>query len=89
MGADKDIDFAIERMPHLRQFLQQGLTENVGMVDAVQRLGKAISPAPGRTMPGAASGASNPGNVTQLQPRTTLGGSERGSASDKQSGNVS
>ncbi|WP_423811387.1 flagellar protein export ATPase FliI [Pseudohongiella acticola] len=87
MGADKDIDFAIERMPHLRQFLQQGLTENVGLADAVARLGKAISPAPGRTMPGA-GGANAPGNVTQLQPRTTLGGSDRG-APDKQSGNAS
>ena len=87
MGADKDIDFAIERMPHLRQFLQQGLTENVGLADAVARLGKAISPAPGRTMPGA-GGTNAPGNVTQLQPRTTLGGSDRG-APDKQSGNAS
>ena len=90
MGSDKDIDFAIERMPHLRQFLQQGLTENVGLADAVQRLGKAISPAPGRTMPGAAGkNASTPGNVTQLQPRTTLGGSERGAQTDKQTGNAS
>lgn len=90
MGSDKDIDFAIERMPHLRQFLQQGLTENVGLADAVQRLGKAISPAPGRTMPGAAgNNAGNPGNVTQLQPRTTLGGSERGGPAEKQTGNAS
>ena len=52
MGADRDIDFSIERMPHLRQFLQQGLTENVGMNEAVDRLAKAITP-PTRKMPGA------------------------------------
>lgn len=87
MGADKDIDFAIERMPHLRQFLQQGLTENVGLADAVQRLGKAISPPPARSMPG--TGAGNAGNVTHLQPRTTLGGSDRGGQPEQQSGNAS
>ncbi|MBC54413.1 MAG: flagellum-specific ATP synthase FliI [Gammaproteobacteria bacterium] len=89
MGSDKDIDFAIERMPHLRQFLQQGLTEKVSLADAAQRLGKAISPVSGRPMPGAAGSASNPGNVTQLQPRTTLGGSERGGQPDRQSGSAS
>jgi flagellum-specific ATP synthase len=88
MGADKDIDFAIERMPHLRQFLQQGLAENVAMPDAIQRLGKAISPAPARTL-SQGTGAGNGGNVTQLQPRTTLGGSERNDQVDKQSGNAS
>jgi flagellum-specific ATP synthase len=74
MGADKDIDFAIERMPHLKQFLQQGLTENVPLATSVERLGKAITPL-SRTLPG-----QNPGNVTTLQPRT-LGGSERSQAS--------
>jgi len=89
VGADKDIDFAIERMPHLRQFLQQGLTENVSMADAVLRLGKAISPAPGRALSGAGPVANSPANVTQLQPRTTLGGSDRGGQPDKLSGNAS
>ena len=72
VGADKDIDFAIERMPHLRQFLQQGLSENIALGTAVERLGKAITPMT-RTMPGNNSGNAN---VTTLQPRT-LGGSER------------
>jgi len=89
VGADKDIDFAIERMPHLRQFLQQGLTENVSMADAVLRLGKAISPAPGRALSGSGPVANSPANVTQLQPRTTLGGSDRGGQPDKLSGNAS
>lgn len=70
-GSDKDIDFAIERMPHLRQFLQQGLTDNVSLPAAVERLGKAITPPPSRTLPGAGNA-----NVTQLQPRT-LGSGER------------
>ena len=81
MGADRDIDFSIERMPHLRQFLQQGLTENVGMNEAVDRLAKAITPLT-RKMPGAQGSATN---VTQLPPRSgdgrpeprTLGGNER------------
>jgi flagellum-specific ATP synthase len=72
VGADKDIDFAIERMPHLRQFLQQGLSENIALDTAVERLGKAITPL-SRTMPGNNIGNAN---VTTLQPRT-LGGSER------------
>lgn len=85
MGADKDIDFAIERMPYLRQFLQQGLTENVSMADATQRLGKAITPPRAQTSAGAGN---NAGNVTQLQPRTTLGGNEREQGAERQSGNV-
>ena len=70
MGADKDTDFAIERMPHLRQFLQQGLTEKVGLENAVVRLQKAITPPSLRTEGAAAS------NVTSL-PSRTLGSSER------------
>jgi flagellum-specific ATP synthase len=70
-GSDKDIDFAIERMPHLRQFLQQGLTDNVSLPAAVERLGKSITPPQSRTLPGAGNT-----NVTQLQPRT-LGSGER------------
>lgn len=62
-GSDKDIDFAIERMPHLRQFMQQGLKEKVSFEEALQRLGKIVVPAP---RPGAHSGS----NVTPLQSRT-------------------
>lgn len=95
MGADKDIDFAIERMPHLKQFLQQGLTENVALATAVERLGKAITPL-SRTL--AANSAGNPppnspggASVTTLQPRT-LGGSERNraaAAGDRETGRAS
>lgn len=60
-GSDKDIDFAIERVPHLRQFTQQGLKERIGYDEALQKLGRAVVPSAGR-------GA--PGNVTQLQART-------------------
>ena len=88
MGADRDIDFAIERMPHLRQFLQQGLTESVALSEAVLRLGRAIAP-PTRTMPGSRPGADGAAsNVTQMPPRDsqnsvasapgrTLGGRDR------------
>ncbi len=60
-GSDKDIDFAIERMPHLRQFMQQGLKEKVGFDEALQGLGKVV-------IPNARTAA--PANVTQLQSRT-------------------
>lgn len=75
MGADRDTDFAIERMPHLRQFLQQGLTEKVALADSVGRLRKAITPPSMRGEDGTAS------NVTTLAARPlssrSLGGSER------------
>jgi flagellum-specific ATP synthase len=59
-GTDKEIDFAIERMPHLRQFMQQGLQERVGFDEALQKLSKVVVPA---ARPGAS-------NVTPLQSRT-------------------
>ncbi len=65
-GADKDIDFAIERMPHLRQFMQQGLKERVSFDEALQRLSRVVVP-PAR--PGAAPGNAQ-NNVTPLQSRT-------------------
>jgi flagellum-specific ATP synthase len=75
MGSDRDIDFAIERMPHLRQFLQQGLTENVALLEAVDRLGKAITPPQRRLQNGQTAGS----NVTPLHNNEarTLGGSAR------------
>jgi flagellum-specific ATP synthase len=81
MGADRDIDFAIERMPHLRQFLQQGLHENVGLSEASERLNKAITPL-SRQLPGAPGGSnvtplrSAPAESGAAEPRT-LGGSDR------------
>ncbi|MDP2140842.1 MAG: flagellar protein export ATPase FliI [Gammaproteobacteria bacterium] len=62
-GSDKDTDFAIERMPHLRQFMQQGLKERVGYEEAVQKLNGVVIP-PART------GEAVPNNVTPLQSRT-------------------
>lgn len=60
-GSDKDIDFSIERMPHLLQFMQQGLKERVGFNEAVQRLSKAVIPT---------GGVAAQNNVTPLQSRT-------------------
>ncbi len=61
-GTDKDIDFAIERMPHLRQFMQQGLKEKVSFEEALQKLSRVVVPA---ARPNVASN-----NVTPLQSRT-------------------
>ena len=72
-GSDKDIDFAIERMPHLRQFMQQGLKEKVNFEEALQRMGKVVVPAP---RPGAQNGS----NVTPLQSRTLQHGAAQTAA---------
>lgn len=71
MGTDKETDFAIERMPHLRQFLQQELTDKVTLADSLTRLTKAVTPAASRTGDGMTAG-----NVTTLSSRT-LGSRER------------
>lgn len=72
MGSDPDTDFAIERMPHLLQFLRQGLNEKVVLPDATLRLQRAINPAkdepPGQQSHGAARATGS---------AQTLGGSER------------
>lgn len=44
-GSDPEIDHAIERVPHIRTFLQQGLTERVSMGDSVQQLHQLLTPA--------------------------------------------
>jgi len=44
-GTDTDIDFAIERRPHLKLYLQQGLTEQVGVASAADELAKVLAPA--------------------------------------------
>lgn len=61
-GTDKDIDFAIERMPHLRQFMQQGLKEKVSFEEALQKLSRVVVPA--------ARPSTQGNNVTPLQSRT-------------------
>lgn len=73
MGSDPDTDFAIERMPHLLQFLRQGLNEKVVLPDATLRLQRAINPAKdGQGQP--AGDQRHPG------PAQTLGGSDRSPA---------
>ena len=37
-GSDQDIDMAIERQPHFRQFVQQGLKEAVGYAQSEAQL---------------------------------------------------
>jgi len=61
-GTDKDIDFAIERMPHLRQFMQQGLKDKVSFEEALQKLSRVVVPAARPNVAG--------NNVTPLQSRT-------------------
>ncbi len=63
-GSDPEIDQAIERMPHLRQFLQQGLRQRTSLDEARVRLSRVIVSADKSAQP--ASMAS----VTTLQPRT-------------------
>jgi len=43
-GTDPEIDLAIERMPHLQQFLQQGLREQVTFDEAAARLQRVLQP---------------------------------------------
>ena len=43
-GADPDTDLAIERQPHLRQFVQQGLDEAFGYGDSLQQLLAVLQP---------------------------------------------
>lgn len=62
-GTDKEIDFAIERMPHLRQFMQQGLKDKVSFDEALAKLSRVVVPA-------ARPANANPSNVMPLQART-------------------
>ncbi len=78
-GSDKDIDFAIERMPHLRQFMQQGLKDKVSFDDALQRLSRVVVPA-------ARPAAPAPNNVTPLQSRTLSHGNGTNSAAARSKG---
>ncbi|MEH6470183.1 MAG: flagellar protein export ATPase FliI [Halopseudomonas sp.] len=43
-GSDPEIDLAIERVPHFRAFLQQGLDESVSYSDSVQLLHQVLTP---------------------------------------------
>lgn len=76
MGSDPDTDFAIERMPHLLQFLRQGLNEKVVLPDATLRLQRAINPSKDNPSgQGQSAGVNRPGGSAQ-----TLGGSDRAPA---------
>ncbi|MEH6649258.1 MAG: flagellar protein export ATPase FliI [Motiliproteus sp.] len=43
-GSDPEIDQSIERVPHFRAFLQQGLNENFSFSDSVQQLHQVLNP---------------------------------------------
>ncbi|WP_210395734.1 flagellar protein export ATPase FliI [Motiliproteus sediminis] len=45
-GSDADIDLAIERMPHFRTFLQQGLNDSQPFAPSFQALHQVLSPPP-------------------------------------------
>ncbi|WP_424398986.1 flagellar protein export ATPase FliI [Motiliproteus coralliicola] len=45
-GSDPEIDRAIERVPHFRQFLRQGLDESVSFLDSMQQLVQVLTPPP-------------------------------------------
>ncbi len=54
-GSDADTDFAIERMPVLRSFLQQSLNEAKPMAQCIQELSMVLSPPPRPAMGAPAS----------------------------------
>lgn len=64
-GSDQDIDMAIERQPHFRQFVQQGLKEAVGYAQSEAQLQQLMAP----VLHGAhaAPGAGGPINGGALQ----------------------
>ncbi|GAB1262009.1 flagellar protein export ATPase FliI [Aurantivibrio plasticivorans] len=43
-GADLEVDAAVERMPHLRNFIRQGLSESVSFAESIQSLERVITP---------------------------------------------
>ncbi|ABC31868.1 flagellum-specific ATP synthase [Hahella chejuensis KCTC 2396] len=45
-GSDKETDYAIERFPHMRKFLQQSLRERATLNDSAQGLNQLFTPAP-------------------------------------------
>ncbi len=45
-GSDPEIDHAIERVPHFRAFLQQGLNESFSFSDSFQQLHQVLNPPP-------------------------------------------
>lgn len=58
-GADPETDAAIERFPHLRAFIQQGLGQAVQLDESINHLQRTLQPA-GQTA--AAQGRGQPGN---------------------------
>ncbi len=51
-GSDAETDLAIERLPHMRQFLRQGMNEQFGYRESVDRLQGVVNPTR-ETMPAA------------------------------------
>ncbi|HEY8942228.1 MAG TPA: flagellum-specific ATP synthase FliI, partial [Cellvibrio sp.] len=43
-GADPDTDMAIERFPHLRAFIQQGIRQGVHMAECIANLKSLLKP---------------------------------------------
>ncbi len=43
-GSDAETDHAIERLPHMRQFLRQGMNEQISFQDSLERLQAVIMP---------------------------------------------
>jgi flagellum-specific ATP synthase len=58
-GADPETDAAIERFPHLRAFIQQGLGQAVQLDESINHLQRTLQPS---GQAGAAQGRGQPGN---------------------------
>ncbi|WP_347330250.1 flagellar protein export ATPase FliI [Marinimicrobium locisalis] len=72
-GADPETDLAIERFPHLRAFIQQGLNQPVHFAESVTYLQKTLQPA------GGAGPQGSPQNgAGQRAPQGAAGNNRRG-----------
>jgi flagellum-specific ATP synthase len=65
-GADRETDIAIERQPHLRQFVTQGLKEPVAFAASCQQLNQVMAPA--LMAPAAGQQAATPANARVNSP---------------------
>ena len=72
-GSDADTDRAIEKMPAIRRFLQQGLQEPVSFADSVAQLQRLLQP-PAQAAGNAAAAGQNTERARAAQPQLPRGG---------------
>lgn len=62
-GSDPNVDRAIERQPHLVDFIGQSISQNAPFAQSIHQLGTVLTPADAKS--GAAGGQGQPNNQTQ------------------------